>query len=60
MLVPDLDVDLVATCLTKQLQKFVSPCPDPLAWKVDAFSIEWEEMVPYALGLKGVQNFVTE
>jgi hypothetical protein len=47
-LIPSLDVDLFATRLNNQLQRFVSPCPDPLAWKVDAFSIEWVEMVPYA------------
>ena len=47
-LVPSLSVDLFATRLNHQLPAFVSPCPDPLAWAVDAFSLEWTEMVPYA------------
>ena len=45
---PDLDVDLFATSFNNQLPRFVSPCPDPAAWKADAFSMEWREMSPYA------------
>jgi hypothetical protein len=47
-LVPQLQVDLFATRLNNQLPKFVSPCPDPLAWKVDAFALEWLDLVGYA------------
>ena len=47
-LVPALSVDLFSTRLNNQLPRFVSPCPDPLAWRTDAFSFEWEDMVAYA------------
>ena len=47
-LVPTLSVDLFATRLNHQLPRFVSPCPDPRAWQIDAFSIEWADMVAYA------------
>ena len=45
---PEITVDLFATTLNNQLPQFVSPCPDPTAWKIDAFSFEWLEMTPYA------------
>ena len=45
---PEIDVDLFATRLTTQLKKFVSPCPDPQAWAVDAMSMEWTNITPYA------------
>ena len=47
-LFPELDVDLFSTSLNNQLPRFISPCPDPAAWKADAFTVEWEHMTPYA------------
>jgi hypothetical protein len=47
-LIPQLDVDLFATRLNNRLPHFVSPCPDPQAWGVDALSIDWVDMTPYA------------
>ena len=42
-------VDLFATRLNFHVQKFVSWKPDPLAWKVDAFSFCWDpEILHYA------------
>lgn len=48
VLFPDMEVDLFATRLTAQLPRFVSPCPDPRAWKVDALSIPWDHLVALA------------
>ena len=44
-------VDLFASRLNAQTQKFVSWKPDPLAWKVDAFSIRWTNIRAYAFPL---------
>ena len=41
-------VDLFATKFNNKLPQFVSPVPDPRAWAVDALSIPWENMDPYA------------
>ena len=41
-------VDLFATRLNAQVQKFVSWKPDPQAWKVDAFAITWTGIKAYA------------
>ncbi|XP_033726763.1 uncharacterized protein LOC117316331 [Pecten maximus] len=41
-------VDLFATALNFQIQTFVSPVPDPLAWEVDALSLSWEGLLAYA------------
>ena len=41
-------VDLFATRLNAQVQKFVSWKPDPQAWKVDAFAITWTGTKAYA------------
>ena len=32
----------------QQLPQFVSPVPDPQAWAVDALSLSWEDLDPYA------------
>ena len=40
-------VDLFATRFNK-LPQFVSPVPDPQAWAVDALSLWWEGLDPYA------------
>ena len=41
-------IDLFATRFNKKLAKFVSPVPDHLAWAVDALSLSWEDLGPYA------------
>ena len=38
----------VATRFNNKLPQFVSPVPDPQAWAVDAFSLSWEDLDPYA------------
>lgn len=42
------NLDLFATRHNNQLPVYVSPCPDPLAWEVDALSLSWEGMFAYA------------
>ena len=41
-------VDLFATRFNNKLPQFVSPVPDPQAWAVDALSLSWENLNPYA------------
>ena len=41
-------VDLFATRFNHKLTQFVSPFPDPQAWAVDALSLLWEDLDPYA------------
>ena len=41
-------IDLFATHLNHKLPLFVSPIPDPRAWKIDALSLSWEGLVAYA------------
>ena len=41
-------VDLFATRFNNKLPQFVSPVPDPQAWAVDALSLSWENLDPYA------------
>ena len=41
-------VDLFATGFNDKLPQFVSPVPDPQAWAVDALSLSWEGLDPYA------------
>ena len=41
-------VDLFATRFNNKLPQFVSPVPDPQAWAVDALSLSWEVLDPYA------------
>ena len=40
-------VDLFATSLNNRLPVYCSPVPDPLAWKVDAFSVPWDDLDVY-------------
>ena len=40
--------ELVATRFNNKLPQFVSPVPDPQAWAVDALSLSWENLDPYA------------
>ena len=41
-------VDLFATRFNNKLPQFVSLVPDPQAWAVDALSLSWENLDPYA------------
>ena len=41
-------VDRFATRFNNKLPQFVSPVPDPQAWTVDALSLSWEDLDPYA------------
>ena len=41
-------MDLFAIRFNHKLPKFFSPVPDPLAWAVDALSLSWEGLDPYA------------
>ena len=41
-------VDLFATRYNHKLPKFVSPMPDPQAWRVDALNLNWENLDAYA------------
>ena len=48
VLFPWLQVDLFATQLNNQLPCYVSPFPDPAAWKTDALSFSWQGLKAYA------------
>ena len=41
-------VDLFATHLNNKLPLYVSPLPDPAAWKEDALLIPWDDLETYA------------
>ena len=41
-------IDLFSTRFKNRLPLFVSPVPDPLAWKVDALSLAWNGLSAYA------------
>ena len=41
-------VDLFTTRFNNKLPQFVSTVPDPQAWAVDALSLSWENLDPYA------------
>ena len=47
-LVLSLSMDLFAMQLNHRLPRFVSLCPDPRVWRIDAFSFKWKDMVAYA------------
>ena len=53
-------VDLFATRSNFKLLMFVSPYPDPLAWKVDALKISWEGLVAYAFPPPALLTAVVE
>ena len=55
-------VDLFATRYNRKCECFVSPAPDPLAWEVDALTLDLEGLVAYAyppqqILLKFLQRF---
>ena len=53
-------VDLFATRFNNKLPQFVSPVPDPQAWVVDALSLSWENLDPYAFPLAAILGKVVE
>ena len=53
-------VDLFATRFNNKLPQFVSPVPDPQAWAVDALSLSWEDLDPYAFPLAAILGQVVE
>lgn len=44
-----MEVDLFARDWNFQLDRFVSWFPQPQAWKIDAFSLNWQGLHGYAL-----------
>ena len=42
------DIDLFASRINKKFKKFISWRPDPLAYHIDAFTINWENLKFYA------------
>ena len=53
-------VDLFATRFNNKLPQFVSPVPDPQAWAVDAISLSWEGLDPYAFPPAAILGKVVE
>ena len=53
-------VDLFATRFNNKLPQFVSPVPDPQAWVVDARSLSWENLDPYAFPPAAILGKVVE
>ena len=53
-------VDLFATRFNNKLPQFVSPVPDPQAWAVDAPSLSWENLDPYAFPPPAILGKVVE
>lgn len=45
---PDIELDLFSTRFNAKLEKFVSWGFDPLAYAVDAFSLNWSDFIAYA------------
>ena len=53
-------VDLFATRFNNKLPQFVSPVPDPQAWAVDALTLSWEGLDPYAFPPAAIVGKVVE
>ena len=47
-LIKECQIDLFASCLTRQLNKYVSWRPEPGAIDVDAFTMNWTNLIVYA------------
>ena len=54
------EVGLFATRFNNKLPQFVSPVPDPQAWAVDALSLSWEDLDPYAFPPAAILGKVVE
>ena len=53
-------VDLFATRFNNKLPQFVSPVPVPQAWAVDALSLSWKDLDPYAFPPAAILGKVVE
>ena len=53
-------LDLFATRFNNKLPQFVSPVPDPQACAVDALSLSWEDLDPYAFPPAAILGKVVE
>ena len=53
-------IDLFAMRFNNKLAQFVSPVPDPQAWAVDALSLPWEDLDPYAFPPGAIVGKVVE
>ena len=53
-------VDFFATRFNNKLPQFVSPVPDLQAWAVDALSLSWEDLDPYAFPPAAILGKVVE
>ena len=53
-------MDLFATRFNNKLPQFVSPVPDPQAWAVDALSLSWEDLDPFAFPPAAILGKVVE
>ena len=53
-------VDQFATRFNNKLPQLVSPVPDPQAWAVDALSLSWEDLDPYAFPPAAILGKVVE
>ena len=53
-------VNLFATRFNNKLPQFVSPVPDPQTWAVDALSLSWENLDPYAFPPAAILGKVVE
>ena len=53
-------IDLFATRFNSKLPLFVSPFPDPMASAVDALSLTWENLDPYAFPPTAILGKVVE
>ena len=60
-----LQVDMFASRLNKQLDKYVSRLPEPFAWQIDAFSLNWNfdllyMFPPFSLVTRVLQKIVQD
>ena len=53
-------VDLFATRYNNKLGEFVSPVPDSKASAVNALSLSWEDLDPYAFPLAAILGNVVQ
>ena len=53
-------MDVFATRFNNKLPQFVSPVPNPQVWAVDALSLSWENLDPYAFPPAAVLGKVVE
>ena len=57
---PDRPICYDKSLFNNKMAQFVSPVPDPLAWAVDALSLPWEDLDPYAFPLVAILGKVVE